>query len=60
MNVIRKTPTKAKKVIDTETNIIFDTIKDAALANNMTNFNLRNRLIGKVKNNTNLRLLTNE
>ena len=52
-------PTKAKKVIDTNTNKIFNTIKEAAAENNMTAFNLRNRLVGIVNNNTSLKFLDN-
>jgi group I intron endonuclease len=52
-------PTKARKVIDTNTNKIFNTIKEAAEENNMTAFNLRNRLVGIVNNNTSLKFLDN-
>jgi group I intron endonuclease len=51
-------PTKAKKVIDVSTNKIYNTIKEAAIENNMTAFNLRNRLVGIVKNNTSLKFLS--
>jgi group I intron endonuclease len=47
-----------KKVIDTQTNQIFNTIKEAAQENNITVYNLRNRLVGIVNNNTSLRLLS--
>lgn len=51
-------PTKARKVIDLDSNKIFNTIKEAAIEKNMTAFNLRNRLVGIVKNNTSLKFLS--
>lgn len=48
-----------RKVIDINTNEIFDSIKDAAIKNNMTSYNLRNRLVGIVINNTSLKFFDN-
>lgn len=52
-------PTTARKVIDTNTNEIFNSIKEAAIKNNMTAYNLRNRLVGIVNNNTPFKFLNN-
>jgi len=46
----------SKKVIDTETLQIFDSITDAANFYNVKNYNLQNKLSGKVKNKTSLKL----
>ena len=52
-------PSTAKKVINIKTNQIYSSIKQAAKENNMTSYNLRNRLVGIVINNTDFRLLNN-
>lgn len=47
-----------KKVINTETSEVFNSIKEAASSINMETYNLENRLKGLIKNNTNLILKT--
>lgn len=52
--------TSAKKVIDTETQIVYDTVKEAAEKFNLVYGVLLKRLKGKFKNNTTLKYLKND
>jgi hypothetical protein len=47
------------KITSPTDKVYFNTIKEAAAENNMTAFNLRNRLVGIVNNNTSLKFLDN-